>query len=196
MKQKNTQLNKVHGFTLLELLFVSTTIFILLSLGMSSFFSLLQQQKVIVEFNRLAGMLNHARTLSIQSGQAITVCGSQDQVHCDGSWNQQYIAFFDANNNLQVDTPIEFVLQTKTPKADVFDIRWSAFGRQQYLKFLPTGITAHHNGTFTLCHKNNKYSRALSITKSGRIRKSRDSNGDGIHEIHLGRAIKCNSPSH
>jgi len=181
---------KIRAFTLFEMLFVVSIVAIVSLLIVPNFNNLRAKQRVTVEVNALLGALNYARLLSISKKRPVTICGTLDGTHCSRSWSQEYMVFLDQNNDAQRDE-FETMVFNHRPKKDFLDISWSAFGRKNYIRYLPTGITAHHNGTFKLCHEKLSLIRAISIAKSGRARASKDSDKDGIHELGEGKPIDC-----
>jgi hypothetical protein len=54
-------------------------------------------------------------------------------------------------------------------------------------------MTLSQNGTFKLCPADNdaKYARAVVISKTARVRRPKDSDGDGVYDDANGKALVC-----
>ncbi len=66
--------------------------------------------------------------------------------------------------------------------------QWRGF-RQLPLVFTPDGGAS--NGSLWICVPPYAAPRGLTLSRAGRLRRSLDSNHDGIHETGQGRAIDC-----
>ena len=98
----------------------------------------------------------------------------------------------ESGNNDNYDEGIDILYSKAELEPDSVSVNWRSFRRGKPIRFLPTGITWHNNGTFTLCHsKNKKLAKALSMTKSGRINLSYDIDNDGVDELPNNRKVKC-----
>ncbi len=182
---------KQSGMTLIDLMMTIGIASILLGSGIPSFYEFISKQKIISETQILRGHLTFARKTAITYRQKVTVCPTSNSQQCDKDWSDGYMIFIDQNENRVLDGD-EKILREVTLKDDV-QLRWRAFGVRTSLQWHETGITNHQNGTFELCYQNDpELARALIITKAGRIRTSKDTNNDGVHENATGKALKCN----
>ncbi|MCP3673585.1 MAG: hypothetical protein GY829_03815, partial [Gammaproteobacteria bacterium] len=78
----------------------------------------------------------------------------------------------------------------KFPDEDT--IYWRAFQNKQYLQMSPLGYTRFQNGTFTYCPREGlKYARGIIINAAGRVRFTKDEDGDGIDEGANGKSLRC-----
>lgn len=183
--------NFKRGFTLLELLYTLVVSMILLSAGLPGFKSMIQKSEIASAVNQLRGALFLARETAIQKGQTTALCPTTDHKTCGGSWNQGYMVFVDNNHDRLFNNNDE-LLQTYRNHNDDIILSWRAFGFKSSLQWLKTGITNHQNGTFEICHQSNmKLAKALIVSKSGNVRLSKDSNGDGLDENASGDQINC-----
>lgn len=179
------------AFTLLELLITLAIIAILANIGVPSFTKLIQHNKVTAEVNQLNGMLQSARNTAITQHKLVTVCPTNNGQSCQKDWSLGYMVFIDNNGDRQYNQDEQLVSQHIIKDKNI-SLRWRAFGRRTSLQWHQTGITNHQNGSFEFCYKEEpELSRGLFITKAGRIRLSKDKDGDGIHENARDTNIKC-----
>lgn len=95
-------MNKQSGFTLVELMITLAIAAILLTIGVPSFNTLMQNSRLTTSTNDLIGALNLARSEAVTRELRVTVCKSADQATCNTSvtgWQQGWIVFTDENSN-------------------------------------------------------------------------------------------------
>ncbi|MDN3651706.1 GspH/FimT family pseudopilin [Thalassotalea ponticola] len=180
------------GVTLIELLVVITIIAILSTFALPSFKQMWLKSVVTAETTRWQQAFSFARQSAISLSSIVTLCPSIDGKSCAKFWHQGAIVFSDSDGNKQVSTN-EHILYRITPSSDKIRLTWRAFQNRNYVQYQHNGFTWYQNGTLRLCVKGESqhYNRALIITRSGRIRVSKDSNGDGIHEDANGVDVQC-----
>ena len=174
---------KPYGFTLIELLVTLTIAAILLGVGVPSFSTAIQNNRLISSTNDLVSVLNLARSEAVTKGLRVTVCKSSDQATCDTSgsgWEQGWIVFTDENNNAAYDpsaTPAETLLGVHGE----LDDQITASGNTNVVNYISFGSTgqsqmtsgAFQAGTITICDdRNGDFGRNLVINSTGRIRTS------------------------
>lgn len=188
----NHQLNnKQTAFTLIELIITLTIIAILANISLPSFNGLVDKTKISAEVNALNGMLRSTRSLAISQLKKVTICPSQNGTECSKEWSDGYMAFIDLNGDRQLNQNDQLVQEHKIESKRI-RLRWRSFGARNSLQWHQTGITNHQNGSFEYCYIDKpKLARGLFITKAGRIRLSKDTNGDDIHEDAKGDNIQC-----
>ncbi|WP_425642956.1 GspH/FimT family pseudopilin [Marinomonas gallaica] len=148
----------IHGFSLPELLIVIAMISIVssafLNSDSSNFFDIwLARQANQQEVDGLLTLIERARSLSVQSGKEVRLCGGE---HCDGNWSEQASLRF-ASSTIE-----RHFFQQNTR------IRWQGFPPQRrYILFLPTGLSSYQNGSFYICNENSQAQRLL-MNQSGR----------------------------
>jgi type IV fimbrial biogenesis protein FimT len=158
------------GITLIEMLTVISIAAILTSMGVSTYRSVTNSNRIASEINSLLGTLEFARYEAIREGQTVTVCISTDGATCTGgtSWQSGWITFTDSNGNGAVDAG-EPVLRTQTAFTgnDTFmannSVSAITFNREGFA----SGIA---NGTLVTLHDvtgNSKWTRCLSVTLVG-----------------------------
>lgn len=179
------------GFTLIDLIMTLGIMSILFGAALPAFDEFLDKQKLISETNKLRGTLHSSRLTAISQNKKVTVCPSSDQVNCHNNWSDGYMAFIDNNGDRQLNQNDELITFNKVQNEKI-TLRWKAFGGKYSMQWHQTGITNHQNGSFEFCFKDRpKLSRALIITKAGRIRNSKDETGDEIHENSRGENLVC-----
>ncbi len=183
---------KLAGFTLLELLIVLLLASLLLWAALPSFHHLIYHQRANAQMHSLLATVQFARSEALRRGDIITLCKSGDTQTCGGQWQDGILVFADQAGNGDF-SPEDELLNIQDTLSHGSQLRWQAFGSNNYFSFAPNGFTHHHNGTFILCPANNdnRYARALIISKSGRVRLSRDTTGDGFHEDSNGDPLQC-----
>lgn len=85
------------GFTLIELIIVTSIVAILLAVGVPSFKYVTQANRSSSEINGLLGDMQFARAEAIREGQTVTVCPSVDQASCSvsTSWQTGWLVYSD-----------------------------------------------------------------------------------------------------
>lgn len=179
------------GFTLVELMTVIAIVSITLGLGYPGMKQMLIKSRVNSYTQTLLSTIHSARQAAIVRNKYITVCASANGVDCETDWSAGHLIFIDQNGNRQLDTE-DARLNYIEGINEADNVKWQSFKVANTLQFLPTGITNHQNGTFTVCGLGKtQYAKAVIITKMGRPRMSSDSNNDGIDEGASGKPLNC-----
>lgn len=184
-------MNKRKGFSLIELMIVIAIISIIAALAVPSFENIIRKQKVIGEANRLFSLLYFAKSEAIKRNVVITICKSDNRVECGGTWSDGWIVFVDSNKD--GDRSVSETVISMGRIAGDYRLSWTAFGSNNYIRFTDKGLTLGQNGTFKLCPNDGdaRFARAVVISKTARVRLSKDSNSDGIYEDASGNALNC-----
>jgi type IV fimbrial biogenesis protein FimT len=176
------------GFTLIELITVSTIVAILLAIGVPSFRYVTQANRSTSEINGLLGDLQFARAEAIREGQTVTVCPSTNQTSCSGgpSWQGGWIVFSDSpvigtvdGNDAILKVQRGFTgLDTLQPDNGITAV---TFSREGFAFGLPNQITfTLHDST-----ANAQYTRCLSLTIVGAL-------STQIAGVNTAEGIACN----
>ena len=190
------KLSQQQGMTLIDLMLTISLVAILLGEALPAFNHTLNKSKVDAASMMLKSSLQLARKTAITQNKKVTICpienGSiQATPVCSKNWSDGYMVFIDDNEDRQLSANESLVYKNLNID-DKIQLRWKAFGVRSSMQWHHTGITNHQNGTFEFCYNQQpKYSRALIITKAGRIRASKDLDGDGIHENSRGKNLSC-----
>jgi len=179
------------AFTLIELLITLAIMFILTGMALPSFQEVLDNSKLTSQVDGLVKTLKLARTTAITSNRKVTICPTDDSKKCLSDWSVGYMSFIDENGDRKLNGK-ETIMSFFKNENEKSTLSWKAFGFRKSLQWLATGITNHQNGSFQFCYNNDaSMSRALIITKAGRIRYSKDTDGDNIHENSRGKPLIC-----
>jgi type IV fimbrial biogenesis protein FimT len=85
--------NGIQGFTLFELMVTITVAAVIVSFGVPSFVSLVQNNRAATDSNDLVTALNLGRSEATRRGVAIEICSSSDGASCSGTtdWSTGWI---------------------------------------------------------------------------------------------------------
>lgn len=89
-------MKKQSGFTLIELLVTIAILAILLGIGVPSFRSMVESNRIRTVSNDLVSALQLARSEAVKRGVPITLCSSNDQASCSGAWANGWVVRNDA----------------------------------------------------------------------------------------------------
>lgn len=185
--QQVTHQSRLKGTTLIELMVVVGILAILGTLGVPSFLSIITKSRITSETNQLNGLIRFARFKAIEQEQLSVLCPTSDYRVCNNDWNAAKIVFIDANHNNERD--LQEPILMSMPKSNNSN---QIYSRNRTLKFYESGITASP-ASVRICpsSKESQYARLLTVSLQGKIKLSRDTNDDGIHENSSGVALSC-----
>ncbi|MBR9881194.1 MAG: prepilin-type N-terminal cleavage/methylation domain-containing protein [Gammaproteobacteria bacterium] len=148
------------GTTLLELLLVVAIVGLLTSVALPGYRAMAARQDIASELSRLEGALMLARGTAITRARPVTLCPSDDGVHCGEDWRGKLLIKAGAPSwegaTLHVFAP---------SRLSSIDFREDA----KPVRFLANGRASGHNGTFEVCARENTGAR-LVLSNFGRIR--------------------------
>lgn len=89
------------GFTLIELMVTVSVLAILIAIGMPSFVSVINSNRLTAQSNEVVAALQLARVEAVRQNRRAIVCGSANGTSCSGStaWNTGWITFLDMDSN-------------------------------------------------------------------------------------------------
>jgi len=165
-------MNKLSGFTLVEMLMTVAVAAILLVIGIPSFRYVTNSNRIAAEINGLLGDMQFARSEAVKEGIQVTVCVSSNSTACDGlnvnTWQNGWIVFSDVNANAAVDAGA-VILRVQKPfsSTDTFvatnTVGAVTFNREGYGNGIANGtLIALHDST-----NNSSWTRCLSINRVG-----------------------------
>ena len=161
---------RISGVSLLELLVVITIGSILLSIGVPSYRSVTNSNRIAAEVNGLLGDMQYARAEAIRRGQTVTVCASTDGATCSNAttWQSGWLVFSNPNGDTTVD-PGDTVLRAQAAFSGTDTFQASngvgavTFNREGFAVGVANGaLLTLHDAT-----NNSAWTRCLSITRIG-----------------------------
>jgi type IV fimbrial biogenesis protein FimT len=165
-------LNRVSGYTMVELIITIAVASVLLGIAIPTFFWVTNSNRIAAEINGLLGDLQFARGEAVKEGQPVTVCVSANGTSCGGvnTWQSGWIAFSDVNGNAVVD-PGDIILRIQKPftSTDTFvannAVSAVTFNRDGYANGIAAGTLIElHDKT-----NNHNWTRCLAINLVGQI---------------------------
>ncbi len=161
------------GFSLIELMVVMSIAAILLAIGVPSFRSLMQHQKMTATVNDFFAAINLTRSEAIQRGTRV------DLVPAEASdWNKGWIVFIDDNNNQKADAGEQIIFSHGPTPAGMAITSAFTDSQVKYLAYNGTGRTRTNASSQT------PQSGHVSFTMDEQVRK--------IMVNFLGRPRVCN----
>jgi type IV fimbrial biogenesis protein FimT len=178
----------LRGFTLLELIVTLAIAAILLVIATPSFTNFAQKRAVIQKTLQVRGALELARGLAVSQHQIWKVCTVSASNACVTKDGVRLLVFRDDNLDDSF-TPGESLQQDIDINA--IEIELAASFGLSYIRFSGTG-EAMESGNYEVCaqDQNFDYGRRVIIFRSGRVRLSEDTDGDGYDDSG-GVKIEC-----
>ncbi|MCP4270869.1 MAG: prepilin-type N-terminal cleavage/methylation domain-containing protein [Gammaproteobacteria bacterium] len=179
------------GITLIELIVVMSIIAVSITLATPSMTAFTVKNRITAQVNTLALAIRMARESAITKNNVVTLCRSDNKLQCGGKWHDGMILFVDQNSDHQFNgSDVLITAFSRFPDGDI--LFWRSFQNRQYLQMSPRGTTRYQNGTFTYCPKEGlEYARGIIINAAGRVKFTKDNDGDGIDEGADRRPLRC-----
>lgn len=162
------QLSHAGGFTLFELIVTVTIFVILLTLAFPPLSNFVERQKALEISQGVISQMRAARSLAINAGKPVIICGSTNGKDCVKTNFSQLLVFVDDNLNHHMDTD-ELQLTSRSFDTRQGNLFLKASLKLPYIQFTPNGFA--NSGSFIYCpHKITKRQLIQRITtnKSGR----------------------------
>jgi type IV fimbrial biogenesis protein FimT len=165
------------GFTLIESLFVVAIIGTLAALADVSLIRMVRSSELQTSADTLFVHLMLARNEAVTRNTRLVMCKSSSGARCDnsGGWEQGWIVFHDANENVQLDSNERIVSVVQRLPSHLRVAGNSSV--DSYVSFVPSGRAvrvsgAYQMGTITICSAVDASLKAkqLIIGNSGRVR--------------------------
>jgi type IV fimbrial biogenesis protein FimT len=165
-------LNRVSGYTMVELIITVMVGSILLTVAIPTFFWVTNSNRIAAEINGLLGDMQFGRAEAVKEGTPVTVCVSSNGTSCGGvnTWQSGWIVFSDVNGNAVVD-PGDVILRIQAPftSTDTFvasnAVSAVTFNRDGYANGIAAGTLIElHDQT-----NNHNWTRCLAINLVGLI---------------------------
>lgn len=178
----------LRGFTIVELMVTLAIAAILLAVAVPSFTLFAQKRGISQKTVQVRNALELARGLALSQRQRWTVCTVNAANSCVSSAGQRLVVFRDDNDDN--DFSAGEMLQQEIDINSIELEMSASFGRP-YIRFARNG-EALESGNLEVCSTNQAvdYGRQAIVFRSGRIRLSNDSDGDGYDDAG-GTKIEC-----
>ena len=176
------------GVTLLELMIVLSIVSISLSVVAPNVSELLSKHRIIAELNDLSAAIRFSRFEAIDRQDNTLMCPSADYRDCNANdWNLPKIIFVDENHNNRRDNDEALLHVVAKPHKGTW-----VKGPKRAIRFYGDGVIGSP-ATLLICplKPNDKLNRALIVSLQGRVRASKDTNNDEVHELRNGVRVKC-----
>ena len=180
------------GLTLSELLAALAVAGVLAAAAVPGMSPLVTRAKADAAIEQLSRAIQFTRFQAITRQRTATLCPARE-ASCGrrDSWHEGAMVFVDANADGVRDGGEEILL--RLPPLPGHRIRWRSFRNRKSLSMRPDGTTDWQPGNMLACPIDGdaKHARQLIVNAQGRVRFSRDRDGDGIVEDARGRPVSC-----
>ncbi len=161
-------IQRILGFSLIELIVTLTIASVLLAVAVPSFQTFVRSNQVSSQINGLVADLTLARTEAVKRMTVVTVCNSNDQQGCtDTSWSDGWIVWADVDVDGVVDS--SEILRAAAAIITGASLTSATFTDLNRLQYQPSG-GPDSIGTFQLCDTENRFCRCLTIGITGDAR--------------------------
>lgn len=187
-----TQRHGQTGLTLSELLTALAVAAVLAGAAIPGMAALLARAEADAAIGQMSRAIQFARYQAITRRTTVTLCpGAETACGRRDSWHEGAMIFLDANANGALDSDEE-VLE-RLPPLEGYSVRWRSFRNRKSLSMRPDGTTDWQPGNMLVCPTDGdaRNARQLIINAQGRVRLSRDLDGDGVVEDARGRPVAC-----
>lgn len=186
------------GFTLIELMFAVLILAILTTIAAPNFISFVKTNRAESEIREVASALAFARSAAVSRGKPISVCRSNDNATCSGSWTDGWIVFIDNGTAGKVDGDDKVLRSGQGSGADTLKVYSYATSStttktaEDYVQFDNRG-TVDKRFNFVVCDSDNdtRYARAVLLGEIGRLLLSQSATYTGTHTDINNQALTC-----
>lgn len=153
-------MKKRRGFTWNEMLITLGVTIILATLSMITYHDFLLRNAVSATVNQLSNAMLYARSQAVLQNAKVLLCGSRDQLHCDGDWQAGQIVMC-RDKLLRVFPGVSSRLR----------LSWVGnFNQETAILFTENGRTSAQQGRFELYSLKKRLLAKIIVTHSGRLR--------------------------
>lgn len=147
------------GITLLEMLYTLSILIVLTAIAAPMLAKMIERTDSETVRDQLVRSLQFARATAVAQHRQVTVCGSDNALHCSDNWTNGWIVIIPAQDI------VVFSHRFTKPQT----LAWSGFSKR--LKFYENGTLPAGNGHFWFCGRDKKEVRWQVVTsRQGRLR--------------------------
>lgn len=164
-------IRKDAGFTLIEALIVMSIIAMICTVGLPSFASALQRNRVTMTLHLLSADMAMARSSAVVKRKQVVVCprGPGDLCTSSHDWSRGWLVFTDGDGNRQPDAQADILRATDAPARSSSLFVTSS---RPFLRYQVDGRSAHSNLTVHVC-SDGALAGQVVVNNHGRARTSR-----------------------
>lgn len=161
-------MNRIHAFTLIEMLVTIAIVAILAAVALPSYQSIISSGEQKAAVTALIGSLHFARSEAVKRSQAVVLCTSSDNENCtdDTLWSDGWIIFVDADNDSDFSSGDEII---KIEQAQGRNVAISTPSNLEKTFRYRSNGQGSTSGLFTVCDsRGSAVAKAISINATGR----------------------------
>ena len=171
-------MEKIRGFTIIELLVTMVVLAIVAAVAVPSFSSMVTNNRMAGEINDLVATMHYARSEAITRGVSVVVCKSADGAACTaaGDWSQGWVIFTDTNNNQVVNAGAGDEVIRSIAGYSSTDAMTGTGNSANWISYNRNGFAPLNNANILrLCDADAEFEpRGLLFTTTGRVEFHRD----------------------
>lgn len=156
MRHNTKAMKRRNGFTLVELLVTIAVLVVLIGIGVPSFRSVVQDNRLATTANSLVRSMNVARSEALERGHDVTV-----EPQSGGDWESGWEVWSDTDNDGSQDAD-EIIQTIGAPDGAV-----SISGGPDEVVYEPSGLTTT-NGCFDITDSGSSAARNVDVSPTGR----------------------------
>lgn len=175
----HAELNRIKGFTLIELMIGLALAAIIVTMAAPSFNSAMKKNKIVAETNELIADINFARSEAVKRSTPVVLCRSASPSNasptCGGTasnWSSGWLVFADTDGDNSYTAADDILIRIGNPTDGSVTIKSNAAANQE-LVYNPDGTTAAGGNVavFAVCDDRGKdHGRQIQISVTGRPR--------------------------
>jgi type IV fimbrial biogenesis protein FimT len=155
------------GFTLIELMIVTSILVILIAVGVPGLQAFIKNNRMVANTNLMMVSIKTARSEAMTQRTPVTLCRSSDGAACGGTWSDGHIAFLDADADGTVDGGETILLYNRVDNPDIV----VTYSGGNFMTFDRRGRAVGTSGAMLFCDdRGSEYARGITVDPIGRSR--------------------------